>query len=159
MVLLSGFVVFNSLSLPFQPIADDIAHHTSAFEHVMKKGEELLETRAPGKEKKVLRKRLDDLEKRWNDVTAQSSTRETQIEKVLGLVDEYNNMNKEFLTWLSEEEKKLETTLEPALDQDAVEKQQELLEVRPGSESSLEGLTLQNTTYVPCGSQESFCLT
>ena len=125
----------------------------------MKKGEELLETRAPGKEKKVLRKRLDDLEKRWNDVTAQSSTRETQIEKVLGLVDEYNNMNKEFLTWLSEEEKKLETTLEPALDQDAVEKQQELLEVRPGSESSLEGLTLQNTTYVPCGSQKSFCLT
>lgn len=95
----------------------------------MKKGEELLETRAPGKEKKVLRKRLDDLQKRWNEVTAQSSTRETQIEKVLGLVDEYNNMNKEFVTWLSEEEKKLETTLEPALDQDAVEKQQELLEV------------------------------
>ena len=114
----------------------------------MKKGEELLETRAPGKEKKVLRKRLDDLEKRWNEVTAQSSTRETQIEKVLGLVDEYNNMNKEFVTWLSEEEKKLETTLEPALDQDAVEKQQELLEVRPGIESSHEGLTLQNTTYV-----------
>ena len=103
----------------------------------MKKGEELLETRAPGKEKKVLRKRLDDLEKRWNDVTAQSTTRETQIEKVLGLVDEYNSVNKEFVTWLNDEEKKLETTLEPALDQDAVEKKQELLEVRLGVESFL----------------------
>lgn len=101
----------------------------------MKKGEELLETRAPGKEKKVLRKRLDDLKKRWNDVTKQSTTRETQIEKVLGLVDEYNNVNKEFVTWLSDEEKKLKTTLEPALDQDTVEKQQELLEVRLRVES------------------------
>ena len=98
----------------------------------MKKGEELLETRAPGKEKKVLRKRLDDLEKRWNDVNMQSTTRETQIEKVLGLVDDYNHVNKEFVTWLSDAEKKLETTLKPVHDQDAVEKQQELLEVRPG---------------------------
>ena len=96
----------------------------------MKKGEELLETRAPGKEKKVLRKRLDDLENRWNDVNKQSATRENQIEKVLGLVDQYNNVNKEFLPWLTDAEKKLETSLEPAHDETAVEKQQELLEVR-----------------------------
>jgi hypothetical protein len=98
----------------------------------MKKGEELLETRAPGKEKKVLRKRLDDLEKRWNDVNERSSTRETQIEKVLGLVDDYNHINKAFVTWLSDAEKTLETTVEPVHDQDAVEKQQELLEVSLG---------------------------
>lgn len=111
-----------------RPIGDDIAQHTSSFDHVMKKGEELLETRAPGKEKKVLRKRLDDLQKRWDDVTSQSSTRETQIEKVLGLVEDYNNVNKEFVSWLSEGEKKVETAHKLIHDQDAVEKQQELLE-------------------------------
>ena len=122
-------LILNIFFIPSQPVSDDITQHTPAFDHVVKKGEKLLATRAPGKEKKVLRKRLDILEEKWKDVLTQLSTRETQIEKVLELVEEYSNVNSEFTVWLTDTEKRLESSLAPVSDKDAVEKQQELLEV------------------------------
>lgn len=127
--LINISLYFNRVTITLQPVSDDILHHTSAFEYVMRKGEELLETRAPGKEKKVLRKRIDDLDRRWKDVLSRSTTREAQIKKVLQLVEEYSNVNSEFTAWLDDTEKKLSSCLFPAQNEDTVGKQQELLEV------------------------------
>ena len=100
----------------------------------MQKGEKLLETRAPGKEKKVLRRRLDDLNTRWHDMKEKCTTRKDQIEKVLGLVDNYNNISAVFVSWLNETEKRLESGLEHVDDEDIIEKHQDLLEVRKSSQ-------------------------
>ena len=77
----------------------------------------------------MVRKRLDEIEKRWQDVVSRSSTRETQMKELLELVEEYSNVDKEFSAWLNEAEEKLVACAALADDKDAVERQQEILEV------------------------------
>ena len=116
--------------LLLQALEKDLDQHKPIHEHVMQKGEAVLGTMKPGREKEKLEQRLQDLDTRWNELSNKINERSEKLEEVEPSASRYVHCSEPFTNWLLESEERLKNCEKIPEDEESATQQLELLEVR-----------------------------
>ena len=113
----------------FQVLEKEFTQFKPIHEHVIKKGEEMLQALKPGAEIEKLKQRLQDVDTRWCDVSEKINERRAKLQEVEPSASKYVECSEPFTTWLSESEGRLKECDNIPEDDESTTRQLELLEV------------------------------
>ena len=113
----------------FQVLEKEFTQFKPIHEHVIKKGEEILQAMKPGTENEKLKQRLQEVDKRWSDLSEKINERRTKLQEVEPSASKYVESSEPFTTWLSESEGRLKECENIPEDDESIARQLELLEV------------------------------
>ena len=112
-----------------QALEKELNQHKPIREHVMLKGEEVLQTIKPGTDRENLEQRLQDLATRWNELSEKINERSTKLQEVEPSASNYVDCVEPFTSWLSESEEIVKECEKIPEDDEGTTQQLELLEV------------------------------
>ena len=97
------------------------------YEKVIEIGQSLLESSPEGNERAELQEEVDQLTSKWENASEKATKRGDSLQVALPLTKSYCITRDDFVTWLSEAEKKFENIDEMPMDIDTIEKIQKQL--------------------------------
>ena len=111
-------------------VVNSLKQQEPVYEKIMEIGQALLESSPEETDIEPLKEELNELTSKWQDVTNKANTRGESLNNALPLAKSYSTAQDDFGNWLSETERKLESTDEMPLDVENIEKvQQRLTEI------------------------------
>jgi chromosome segregation ATPase len=111
-------------------VVNSLKQQEPVYEKIMEIGQALLESSPEETDIQPLKEELNALTSKWQDVTNKANTRGESLNNALPLAKSYSTAQDDFGNWLSEAERKLESTDEMPLDVENIEKvQQRLTEI------------------------------
>ena len=110
-----------------QPICDEVSQHEAVFAAVKKQAEKVLESTEPGKERDRIQHKVYIMETWWDKLQKATTDRQTQLEKMEPVAQEYQEAVQELLPWITVTEKKLSSLQSLPCDKKIMERFEEVM--------------------------------
>lgn len=110
-----------------QPICDEVTQHEPVFAAVKKQAEKVLDSTEPGKERDRIQQKLNIMEARWDKVQKATADRQTQLEQMEPVAQEYQEAVQELLPWITITEKKMASLQSLPCDKKIMERFEEVM--------------------------------
>lgn len=116
------FVTFSHPST-FQAIRRDVLSHQPTYEFIEAEGDKALTAAKSGPQREELEQKLEEVKKRWKNLTEHTDQRRVQLEEVLPLAQKYHDALKNVESVVTRAETQLESFSGPVIDPDRAKQQ------------------------------------